>query len=141
MNKLICKLSIIFILLLTGACTTSNSALQETTNLQQLRISNVGDTNIQDLTIVFPGTITAVTSINFGSVESGQITEYQLIPGGVYRYAAYEYTLSDETIYQAVVDWVGEKPLPGTQFTYQVMLDETETKGNQIHLVNALTDS
>jgi len=140
MNKLIYKLLIIFIMLL-GACTKSNPTSQVTTNLQQLRISNVGDTNIQDLIIVFPGITTAVTRINFGSVDSGQMTEYQMIPGGVYRYAAYEYTLGDETVYQAVVDWVGEKPLPGTQFTYQIELDETKVKGDQIQLVNVLTDN
>lgn len=141
MNKLICKLLVIFILLLTGACTTSESASQETTNLQQLRISNVGDTNIQDFTIVVPGTTTAVlTRINFGNIDSGQITEYKPIPGGVYRFSAYEYTLDGETVFQAVMDLVGEKPLPGKQFTYQIALDETKVKGNQIQLVNVLTD-
>ena len=139
-NKLIYKLLIIFILLLTGACSTSKSASQATTNSQQLRISNVGDKNIQDLNIVFPGTTTAVTRINFGSIDSGQTTEYKLIPGGVYRYSAYEYTLDGDNVFQAVVDWVGEKPLPGTRFTYQIVLDETKVQGDQIQLVNVLTD-
>ena len=140
-NKLICKLLVIFILLLTGACTTSESASQETTDLQRLRISNVGDTNIQNLTILVPGTTTAVlTRISFGGVDAGQTTEYKIIPGGVYRFSAFEYTLDDETVFQAVMDLVGEKPLPGTHFTYQVALDETKVKGNQIQLVNVLTD-
>lgn len=140
MKKLIYKSLIIFILLILGACAESNSASQETTNLQQLRISNIGDKNIQNLIVVFPGVTTAVTRINFGSVDAGQTTEYQMIPGGVYRYAAYEYTLGDETVYQAVIDWVGEEPLPGTQFTYEIALDETKVKGDQIQLVNVLTD-
>ncbi len=117
-------------------------ASQEITNSQQLRISNVGDTNIQDFNIVVPGTTTAVlTYINFGNVESGETTEYQVIPGGVYRYSAYEYTVDDDTVFQAVVDWVGEEPLSGTRFTYQISLDETKVQGRQIQLVNVLTDS
>lgn len=141
MNKFIDKALIIFIVLLLGACVESNSASQATTDLQQLRISNVGDTPIQDFTLLVPGTTTAVlTRINFGNIDAGQTTTYQMIPGGVYRYAAYEYTLDGETVFQAVVDWVGEEPLPGKQFTYQIALDETKVKGDQIQLVNVLTD-
>ena len=142
MNKLIHRLCVIFTLLLISACATSQPASPEPTDFQQLRISNVGDTNIQDLTIVVPGTTTAVlTRINFGNIDSGQTTEYQMVPGGVYRFSAYEYTLDGETVFQAVMDWVGEEPLPGTQFTYQIALDEMKVKGDQIHLVNVLTDS
>ena len=142
MNKLIHRLCVIFTLLLISACATSQPASPEPTDFQQLRISNVGDTNIQDLTIVVPGTTTAVlTRINFGNIDSGQTTEYQTVPGGVYRFSAYEYTVDGETVFQAVMDWVGEEPLPGTQFTYQIALDEMKVKGDQIHLVNVLTDS
>lgn len=140
MHKRIYHLLIIFILLLS-ACAKANPESQETTDLQQLRISNVGDTNIQNLTIVVPGTTTAVlTRINFGNIDSGQITEYKPIPGGVYRFSAYEYTLDGETVFQEVMDLVGEKPLPGTQFTYEIVLDETKVKGDQVQLVNVLTD-
>lgn len=63
------------------------------------------------------------------------------MPSGVYRYAAYEYTLENRTIYQAVTDWLGEKPLPGTQFTYEISLDTTRVQGDQIQLVTVLTDN
>lgn len=142
MNKQTNKLLIIFIILLTGACTKSNPTSDVATNSQQLRISNVGDTSIQDFTIVVPGTTTAVlTRINFGNIDSGQITEYKPIPGGVYRFSAYEYSLDGETVFQGVMDWLGEKPLSGTQFTYQILLDETKVKGDQIKLVNVLNDN
>ena len=140
MNKQVYKLLIILIMLL-GACTEISPESQVSTNLQKLRISNIGDKNIEDLIVVFPGVTTAVTQINFGSINSGQTTEFQMIPGGVYRYAGYEYTIGDETVYQAVIDWVGEKPLPGTQFTYQIALDETKVNGDQVQLVNVLTDN
>ncbi len=39
------------------------------------------------------------------------------------------------------MDWLGEKPLSGTQFTYQILLDETKVKGDQIKLVNVLNDN
>ena len=113
-----------------------------TRTTQELRISNVGDEDIQNLIIVFPGDTPMIpVRVDFGAVRSGATTVYQAMPIGVYRYAAYEYTLENRTIYQAVTDWLGEKPLSGTQFTYEISLDTTRVQGNQIQLLTVLADN
>lgn len=60
----------------------------------ELRITNAGAEDIQELVVLFPDTDPSTTArIEFGDVASGETTEYVTVPGGVYRYAAYEYTL------------------------------------------------
>ena len=133
---------VVLVFLTINACTAITSSPQEAGDTQQLRISNIGSEGIQDLSVVLPGeTPTEVVRIHFGDVSAGETTEYQAIPGGVYRFAAYEYRLNNETAYQGVVDWLGEEPLVGTQFTYQITLDTARVQGDQIQLITVLTDS
>jgi len=142
MNKWMYILLVVGMLFAISACNTIDPPSQEPSDVQQLRISNIGSEDIQDLTVVFPGNTPAeVVRINFGNVAAGETTEYQEVPGGVYRYAAYEYTLNDEIVHQPVTDWVGEKPLVGAQFAYQIVLDTTRVKGNQIELIEVLNES
>src|SRR5690606_17735337 len=97
MNKWMYILLVVGMLFAISACNTIDPPSQEPSDVQQLRISNIGSEDIQDLTVVFPGNTPAeVVRINFGNVAAGETTEYQEVPGGVYRYAAYEYTLNDE---------------------------------------------
>ena len=78
--------------------------------------------------------------MDFGNVGSGETTGYQPIASGVYHYAAYEYLLGDETVFQAVEDWIGERPLAGTHFTYEIVLDPSRAQGDQIQLTRVRTD-
>jgi hypothetical protein len=142
MKKWSSALFLVSILLASSACDSSSSSLQGSSDIQQLRISNTGDEDIQDLIVLFPGATPAKTvRINFGDVPAGETTEYQSVSSGVYRYAAYEYTLDGETVHQPVMDWMGEEPLAGTQFTYQILLDKTRVQGDQIQLVEVLNES
>jgi len=59
---------------------------------------------------------------------------------GVYRYVAHEYTLKGNVVRQPVIDWVGENPIEGKKFTYQIVLDPKKVEGNQITLVEVLVD-
>jgi hypothetical protein len=134
---------LLMVLVLTGlnSCGAEQEPLS-TNTIQELRISNTGNEDIQNLIVVFPGSSPMVpVRVDFGNVKSGETTEYQAMPSGVYRYAAYEYTLEDRTIYQSVMDWLGEKPLQGTQFTYEISLDTTRVQGDQIQLLTVLTDN
>ena len=76
---------------------------------QQLRITNSGDTDIKGLVVVFPagqGWDAGISRIEFGDIPAGQTSEYQNVPSGVYRYAAYEYVLDGDEVRQPVIDWV-----------------------------------
>ncbi len=109
---------------------------------QQLRIVNSGTADVQGLVVLFPGPTadSLAARVAFGDVEPGQTTEYRDVPSGVYRYAAYEYTLKDQKVTQAVVDWIGESPMAGQQFTYRLSRDPQEPPGNQIKLEQVLVD-
>ncbi len=110
---------------------------------QQLRIVNSGSTDIKGLSVLFPGPTSDSEAIRvkFGDVAASSATAYQDIPGGVYRYAAYEYVLDGRSISQPVVDWVGERPMDGRQFTYSIQLDLQKPAGGQIQLVDVSVDT
>ncbi len=129
-------------LLLAGtACDSSDSNPQGPGDAHELRIANTGDEDIHGLIVLFPDVDQSATArIEFGDVVSGETSEYISVPGGVYRYAAYEYTLDGQTVHQPVTDWVGEVPLEGARFTYGISLDTTRVRGDQIQLFEVLTD-
>ena len=124
------------------ACTTQNALATTTPDLQQLRITNSGDTDIVGLVVLFPGSSpnAEASRVEFGNIPAGQTSEYQNVPSGVYRYAAYEYVLDGREEGQFVVDWVGETPMVGKKFTYQLELDIQKSIGNQINLVTVFVD-
>lgn len=100
---------------------------------QQLRIANVGTRPIQGLVVLFPE-----DRIEFGDVAAGQTTAYRHVRG-VYAYAAYEYRLGGVVQHQPVIDWVGEKPVDGTRFTYSLELIDTPF-GTRINLARTERD-
>lgn len=111
--------------------------------LQQLRITNSGNTDIKGLVVVSPagqGWDARISRIEFGDLPAGQTSEYQNAPSGVYRYAAYEYVLDARVVRQPVIDWVGEEPMTGKKITYQIMLDLNKVTGNQVSLITVLID-
>ncbi len=111
--------------------------------LQELRIVNTGSTDITGLIVLFPGPTSdaQATQVEFGNIPAGKTTEYRSVPGGVYRYSAFQYTLEGHPVNQPVVDWVGEKPMAGTRFTYQIQLDPTILPGRQIQLIQVVVDT
>jgi hypothetical protein len=78
---------------------------------------------------------------NIGDVAAGVTSTYHPVPGGIYRYAAYEYELAGAVVSQFVTDWMGETPLQGEQFTYRVSLDTTKVRGAQATLVEVVMRS
>ncbi len=110
--------------------------------LQQLRIENAGTSDITGLKVLFPGptALAEAIPVEFGDVPAGKTTAYRSVPGGVYRYAAYEYTLNGHLVQQPVVDWVGETPMQGATFTYRIMLDPSKVPGGQMQLVEVRID-
>ncbi len=135
----------IWILLLAGfayACTSPVGQPVATPASQELRIVNAGSQAIVGLKVLFPGDSAEAqaTRIDFGDVPAGKASEYRSVPGGVYRYAAYEYSLNGRLVQQPVVDWVGEKPMDGSRFTYRIELDATKPPGGQVQLIEVQVD-
>ncbi len=121
---------------------TVTSACGKPPDAQQLRIVNSGSADIKGLAVLFPGPTadSQALRVSFGDVPAGSTTSYQPVPGGVYRYAAYEYTLDGRSISQPVVDWVGESPMHGQQFTYKLALDLQQPTGGQVQLIEVSVD-
>ena len=107
-----------------------------------LRIANDGLQDIAGLVVFFPGPTADAPArrVEFGDVPAGQTTDYRPSAEGVYRYAAYEYTVSGAATSQKVADWVGEVPLPGDRYTYHVRYDAAKPSGRQIELVKVQAD-
>jgi hypothetical protein len=101
----------------------SLSATSSTTPLtaQMLRISNKSTFTIQHLVVGFPQ-----DRIDFGDIPPGATTNYQVIPHGVYRYAAYEVVVGGQKYEQPVVDFIGESPITGKAFTYILDVDPSK---------------
>ena len=127
---------ILVLLSLITACTTEPEP-------QQLRITNSGDTDIEGLVVIFPagyGWDAGIIRIEFGDILAGQTSEYQNVPSGVYRYAAYNYVLDGNVVRQSVIDWIGEEPIAGKKITYQIVFDLNKAGGNKVSLVTVLID-
>lgn len=136
-------ISICVVCLVSGSSLIENRGEnQEVNPIQQLRVVNSGTVDIHRLYVLFPGPTaeSEATRIGFGNIRAGETTNYQQVPSGVYRYAAYQYTLNSQTISQPVVDWVGENPLAGVDFTYRIILDTTRVPGAQMQLSEVLID-
>jgi hypothetical protein len=83
------------------------------THLARLRIKNGGSTVIKKLSVLFPH-----DEVVFGDIPVGMTTAYKTVPHGVYSYAAYRLFINGKRTLVPVTDWVGEKPLTGSAFTY-----------------------
>jgi len=91
--------------------------------------------SVEELTVSFPE-----DEIMFGDVTAGTSTEYQVVPNGVYNYAAYRFELDGETILQPVIDWVGEVPLEGDSFTYVIDFNSSRNKWEMVRLLEVTVD-
>ncbi len=105
---------------------------------QKLRVTNHSARPIQHLVVRFPE-----GRADFGEVLPGVTTGYQVVPNGVFRYAAYDVVLDGRTYQQPVIDWVGESPMPGQYFTYVLDVDPAKwtTEGQVIRLVEVKADA
>ena len=81
----------------------------------RLRITNVGDMPIRNLTVLFPE-----DQVHFGDVAVGETSRYVDVPHGVYHYAAYRLEIDGALVTQPVIDWVGDEPMQGESFTYSL---------------------
>ncbi len=133
---------LIILFCLAGACAAPTATPTAVPPLQQLRIVNSGNQDIAGLIVLVPGPTADAEAVRvaFGDVPAGKTTAYRDVPSGVYRYAAYEYTLHSRLVAQAVVDWVGESPMKGQKFTYRIELDPNKEPGGQIQLLEVLVD-
>ncbi len=116
---------------------TPAGGLSTTSPMQKLRIINQSKLPLHNLVVRFPD-----ERIEFGDVPGGTTTEYREVPQGVYRYAAYDVEVNGQSYEQPVVDWVGETPLQGENFTYIIDVDPArwQTEGQVIQLVKVSTD-
>jgi hypothetical protein len=61
--------------------------------------------------------------VTFGSVPVGTTTPYKKVSRGVYGYGSYQFTVDGATVEQPVIDWVGERPREGKDFTYRLKIN------------------
>jgi hypothetical protein len=97
----------------------------------RLKIANVGSIPIRNLTVLFPE-----DQVRFGDVGVGETSKYVDVAHGVYRYAAYRFEHGGALVNQPVIDWVGEEPMRGEAFTYQLA-----ATGQRIELVVVAVDN
>lgn len=102
----------------------------------RLRIRNVGEHDLKNLTVLFPD-----SRIPFGDVPAGSTSDYQPAPNGVYNYGAYAFEVNGEVVTQPVIDWVGESPRPGQSFTYVLDFDPAREGMLMVELVEVLADA
>lgn len=121
------------VMLLTG-CTATATVAPTTSQAARLRITNHSPYALQGLIVIFPE-----DRISYGDIPAGATTEYQPAPHGVYRYAAYQFILDGKQVDQPVVDWVGETPVTGVDFTYTLDFFPEQT-GQKIKLIQATKD-
>ncbi|MBW6474410.1 MAG: hypothetical protein K0B14_14890 [Anaerolineaceae bacterium] len=116
---------------------TPAEGLSGVSPLQKLRIINQSNIQLQNLVIVFPD-----ERIAFGDVPGVASTNYRDVPQGVYRYAAYTFEVNGQKYEQPVVDWVGETPMQGENFTYFIDVDPArwQTEEQMIQLVKVSID-
>ena len=116
---------------------TPAGGLATTSPMQKLRIINQSDIALHNMVVRFPD-----ERIEFGDIPGGTTTDYRDVPQGVYRYAAYDVEVNGQSYEQPVVDWVGETPMPGENFTYIIEVDPArwQTEGQVIQLVQVSTD-
>ena len=116
---------------------TPAGGLATTSPMQKLRIINQSDIALHNMVVRFPD-----ERIEFGDIPGGTTTDYRDVPQGVYRYAAYDVEVNGQSYQQPVVDWVGETPMPGENFTYIIEVDPArwQTEGQVIQLVQVSTD-
>ena len=84
---------------------------------QSLRIRNTGTIAIEALRVGFVESRT-----NFGDVPVSASTDYIEVPGGVYSYSSFRFVYQGTERIQPVIDFVGEEPMDGERFTYDVQL-------------------
>jgi hypothetical protein len=118
---------IVLSVLLTG-CTPPPQA-------PRLRITNQGSTAIKSLTILFPE-----DQIEFGDIPVGATTDYKEVPNGVYSYAAYRLWVHGQIVTIPTIDWVGEEPMEGSDFTYVLAVDPDRSLLAIVRLVNVIKD-
>ncbi len=108
---------------------------------QRLRVRNAGTTVIRGLVVGFAVDGRPVDHIAFGDIAPGATTDYQTVPNGVLEYAAYSFQMDGRETEQAVTDFMGMQPLPGSAFTYSVDYDPARYSQNQaIKLLDVSTD-
>jgi hypothetical protein len=108
---------------------------------QRLRVRNAGATEIKGLVVGFAVVGFASDRIAFGDIAPGSTTEYKTVPNGVLAYAAYSFQMDGRETDQAVMDFIGEQPLPGGDFTYHVDYAPGRWSQNEaIKLLGVTTD-
>ncbi len=132
-NTTMCRHYLIYLLLALGFLLAGCAA--PTRQPQRLRLINNSTHGIEKLTVVFPE-----ERIAFGDVGPGARTDYQHVPKGVFRYAAYSFLINGLLVTQPVVDWVGEKPMEGDTFTYVVEFDPDRQFPEMIRLIEAIRE-
>jgi hypothetical protein len=121
-----------FVAICVGGCVRMASPSPDGS---RLRVINIGSRAIDNLVVLFPS-----DQVGFGGVSIGTTTEYRNVPNGVFRYAAYRFTIDGATINQPVIDWVGEKPLDGKAFTYSIEVVSASAGTHAVRLVSVAQD-
>ena len=101
----------------------------------RLRIANQGKLDIDSLTVIFPE-----DRIVYTDIAADSTTEYREVPHGVYGYAAYQVEVDGQFIELPVIDWVGEGPMLGDDFTYSLDVDPARSRWQVVQVIQVTRD-
>ena len=116
--------SVAFLALLALVLVGCMPGMSGATTPSRLRVRNDGDIKLERIVVIFPD-----ERVTFGPLLPGSTSAYQTVQLGVYETAAFEVLVDSRTLEQAVIDWVGARPLAGGAFTCAVVVDPRQPVG------------
>ena len=131
-------LLLLLIALFLAACQPSGLAATPTPAsppVSRLRIQHNGGAVVDRLVLIFPK-----DRIEFTDIEPGETTDYVAVPNGVYQYAAFETEINGKKYEQPVIDWMGEEPVKGQDFTWLIDVEPNRGEYSVVQLVKATID-
>ena len=91
----------------------------EPVNTVQVRVRNDSPTDLENVQAQFADG----TAVDYGTIASGQHSDYQDAGQQVYGYAPIRATADGEDLAHGVIDYLGETPLPPGRYTYVLTVD------------------
>lgn len=113
-------LLILFSFFLIFSCSDDDETKQNV----RIRLSNISTVDFKNATF---------NHVNFGDLNSNEITEYKKFENNVYHYGTVKIEINDQDYGWTPIDFVGENPLEDGDYTFEYNFDtETQTLTDQL---------
>lgn len=84
----------------------------------EVRVRNASEVEFGSVVMGFPH-----ETLTYGPMPAGGASAWSAVEEA-YRYAAFAVTVDGETLRLQPIDWVGEEPLDGGRYTFELDVDE-----------------